>query len=145
MLIVVYKFAYHRTTKILQQKIDKIAALISEAENKKEAANQEIIFLEKTIVNATEEAKLAIINAEKKAQEILNYSNRNMATVLEKKQKEYQEIIKKIEENMSVELKNQIVELIIKEIFKILENRQDKTNMHSAFIKKSIEMLEQKS
>jgi F0F1-type ATP synthase membrane subunit b/b' len=141
MVALLYKGAYHKISDILQGKVDAIENLIADVENKKEFAEKELTSLEKAVNEAIEDTNMAVQNAEKKAESISQSSKKTMEDIIEKKQKEYDEAIAKIKDSMSSEMKNKIVELISHEVMKILQDEENKSDMHNIAVEKSIEML----
>jgi F0F1-type ATP synthase membrane subunit b/b' len=145
MIFFLYKYAYHSTSDILRKKIDTISNLINSVEDRKKSAENEFFALEKAIKEATEEANVAVQNAEKKAENILRSSEKSMGTIIEQKQKEYKEAMSKIKSSMFLEIKDQIVALIVKDAVEILNSKKINRETHNTAIEKSIEMLRKES
>lgn len=142
MLVFLFKFGYRKLDNQLNKDIENIKSTLSDLESKKIEANDQINQLKQELQTANDNILKAISNAEQKAKEITENSNKNIEKILKEKQSEYDASLKKIEQGYLIELKNKLVSLILKDLEEKLKEGKSSRELQNDLIENSIENLE---
>ena len=142
MLVFLFKFGYRKLDNQLSKDIENIRSTLSDLESKKIEANDQIKQLKQELQVANDNIIKAISNAEQKAKEITENSNKNIEKILKEKQSEYDASLKKIEQGYLIELKNKLVSLILKDLEEKLKEGKSSREFQNNLIENSIKNLE---
>ncbi len=142
MFIFLFKFGYKKFNSLLNRDIENIKSTLNNLESKKIEANDQINQLKLELQTANDNIQKSISNAERKAKEITENSNKNIEKILKDKQSEYDASLQRIEQGYLVELKNKLVYLILNDLKKKLKEGKTSRELQNDLIENSIKNLE---
>ncbi len=143
MAFLLYKYAYRQALSGLDKKVDSVRESIKFVEEKKKAAEEEIVRLKREIAEANELLAKSISEAEAEAKKILQESGEIINEIVAKNEKECKNSIEKIKGSMSLELQNKIVELVIESITSRIGRDHLDKELQNTSIENATKMLEE--
>lgn len=143
MVILIFKKGYKKFDNSLSKNVNDIKDKISNLENRKKEMNDQLEKLKKELIDVNSNIDIAITKAEDKAKKIIEMAGSEINDIVRKKQEEYASTIQKIKSGLSVELQNKIINLVIKDLAKKLQDVESNRKIQNIGIENSTKMLEE--
>jgi F0F1-type ATP synthase membrane subunit b/b' len=140
--ILLFKLCYKKLNALLAKNVEDAKLLIDGLEEKKVRAEKRLDELRSSLKNASVNVEKAVFAAEEEAKKITEKSSERVKSAVLKLQEEYETTIEKIRYNLSLELQNKVVSLIIGNMSKKLCEAQTDRSIQNKNIDHSIKMLE---
>ena len=142
MLVFVFKFFYKKLDKQLENEVNQVRQSVENIEVSKKDISREIRGLQLELQNANEHMAKSIKDAENKARELAESSNKDVENAIERKQREYNAALAQIRSGLSVELKNKMVGFVLEDLKNKLRSKQDSRDFQNFLIQNSIKSIE---
>lgn len=142
MIVFVIKLCYKKVDTKLNQDIDSIKNSLNNLEQQKLESINQIASLRNELSEVNANIAQTIAEAEKKAKEITEASNKNIEQTLKEKQIEHAAALQKLDQGFVIELKNKLVALILQDLEDKLNGQQNSREFQNLLIENSIDDLE---
>lgn len=124
--ILLYKYARKPFLDMLDARTAKIKAELEEAERLRIEAQDLLAKYQRKHSDAVKDAEQIIVDAQKQALEMKNTAKKELRLEMERKQKQFEERIKRMEQNAIKEVRNKIVDISIKATEEVLQQQLSK-------------------
>ena len=138
----IFKFAYQRLDSRLSKDVDDIRDLLEGLDKKKSESEQQIKLLKNDLIEANEHINKTVSDAEQKAKKLTEKSHQEISDLIKLKQEEYDQAIEKMKSSMTVEMQNNLVDAVIKELVRKLKSAKNDRDFQNTSIENSLKMLD---
>ena len=143
MIVLLFKKGYKKLDDGLAKNVNDIKDKMSNLETRKREMNEQLENLRKELDDANSNIDKAVTKAEDKAKKMIEKAGSEINDIVQKKQKEYENTIERIRSGLSIELQNKIINLVVKDLAKKLQDVESNREIQNIGIENSTKMLEE--
>ena len=145
MLVLLHKMAYKKFQSYLESKINNVSKTISDAENTKINSDRELLEKISEKETASENIEKITEKSREECESIAHILNSKLENLVEYKNNEYKQIIKKLQNSANSEIHSMLVNIAVEKTIKKITEDSNSQVYHNNAIENSLKMLSESS